>query len=76
MSVGYPNEKLQECAQCVFQMLVNLHNGGLVAAAVTVIWCCRLVSAFGPSSLANKNIPEKIVTTFRSCDQLYPSITN
>lgn len=35
----------QECSQCVFQMLVNLHNGGLVAAAVTVIWCCSLVNA-------------------------------
>jgi len=27
-------------SQCVLQMLVDLHNGGLVAAAITVIGRC------------------------------------
>jgi hypothetical protein len=44
MGVAISKEMInKECSQCVFQMLVNLHNGGLVAAAVTVIWCCNPV---------------------------------
>ena len=30
--------------QCIFQMLINLHDRRLVSASVTVVWCCNALS--------------------------------
>lgn len=60
-----------ENLQGVLQMLVDLHYCGLVTASVTVVGSFQYVSH---ATLAERpqcvNLPENMVTTFRSCDQL------
>lgn len=60
--------------QCVLQVLINLHNGRLVATSVTVVGgYIQESAACSEDDIKRKlfeNIPEKMVTTFLSWDQL------
>lgn len=62
--------------QCVFQVLINLHDSCLVTASVAVVGGCAAVSFVSRRLSRAGYEPEKMVTTLRSCDQLYPSITS
>ena len=62
-------------SQGVFQVLVNLHDSSLVAASVAVVGCCDQLAS-SKEQRDPSDVPEKIVTTFLSCDQLYPSMTS
>lgn len=57
--------------QSVLQMLINLHDCCLIAASIAVIWCYQSQDhAYWHTHTLDLNIPEKIVTTFLSWDQL------
>jgi len=70
--LGYVRKNVQG----VFQMFIDFHDCGLISASVTVVggFCVSISSWIVGSVLVY--LPEKMVTTFRSCDQLYPSITS
>lgn len=52
--------------QGVLEVLVDLHDSGLVAASVAVVWRFTPQSAKTIPKSKEVNAPEKIVTTFRS----------
>lgn len=69
--------------QGILEMLINLHDGSLVTTSVAVIGGCgRTKRSWLAKDLSTgeegkrKAIPEKMVTTWRSWDQLYPSMTS
>jgi hypothetical protein len=52
--------------QGVLQVLINLHDSSLVTTSVAVVGCCTCVNFVAKLGVFNRNIPEKMVTTFRS----------
>lgn len=52
--------------QGVLQVLINLHDSSLVTTSIAVVGCCHRVNFIPKLGVLNRDIPEKMVTTFRS----------